>query len=131
LLQWSKLHYSILSLSKEMMNMPHHLSKAYFHREGIFKLVPRWGKCISMFVGYDEKWWYFGGISELHWMLWWLVIWCSGTMKPYLLHIPCRFQKHLTAVVQKLWTHKKQYKIWLTNSPVFLCNRMWIYQGMN
>ena len=33
--------------------------------------------------------------------------WFSELMKPYWLHIPCRFQQRLTAVVQKLWTHKK------------------------
>jgi len=49
LLQWSELHYSILSFNSEIIHMPHQLSTAYFHHDRIFKLVPRWGKCISMF----------------------------------------------------------------------------------
>ena len=74
-------------------------------------LVPRWGKCISMFGEYNKKWWNF---------LWnkWPTLeavvtshWCSGTMKPYLLYNPCRFQQQLPAEFQKLLAHKKQYKI--------------------
>jgi hypothetical protein len=48
LLQWPKLRYSLLRLSSEMVHMPHHLSQAYFHRDRILKLVPRWGKCINV-----------------------------------------------------------------------------------
>jgi hypothetical protein len=38
-----------------MMHMPHHLSTAYSHHDRIFKLVPRWGKCISIDGEYDEN----------------------------------------------------------------------------
>jgi hypothetical protein len=55
LLQWSELYHSILSWSSEMMHMPHHLSTAYINHDRIFKLSPRWGKCISMFGEYDKK----------------------------------------------------------------------------
>jgi len=68
LLQWSEMHYSVLSLSSAMMYMAH------FHHDRIFKLVPRWGECIKILGGYDDKWWYFGGISDLHQNLWWLLI---------------------------------------------------------
>ena len=67
LLQWSELHYSFLCLSSEMMYMPHRLSSAYIHYDRILKLVPRWGECIKLFGVHDDKWWYFGGISDLHW----------------------------------------------------------------
>ena len=46
LLQWSEMHYSVLSLSREMMPMNPRLSKTYFLHERILKLVPRWGECI-------------------------------------------------------------------------------------
>jgi len=46
--QQSELHYSVLCLSSEMMYMPHHMSTAYFHHDRVFKLVPRWGKCIKI-----------------------------------------------------------------------------------
>jgi hypothetical protein len=55
LLQRSKLHYSVLSMSSEMMYMPHCLSTAYFHHDRIFKLVTRWGKCISIDGEYDKN----------------------------------------------------------------------------
>jgi len=56
--------------------------------------------------------------------------WFSGTLKPYWLHIPCRFQK-TTPVVQKLWKHTKQYKIPIFEVRLLFCTRMWIYQRMN
>jgi hypothetical protein len=48
LLQWFELRYSFFCLSSEMMYMPHRLSTAYIDHDKIFKLVPRWGKCISI-----------------------------------------------------------------------------------
>ena len=39
-----------------------------------FNLVPRWGICINILGGYDDKQWYFRGISDLNWMLWWFLI---------------------------------------------------------
>jgi hypothetical protein len=74
LLQWSKLHRRFLCLSSDMMYMPHHLWTAYFHHDKIFKLMPRWGKCINIDGEYYDIWWYFGGISDLCLKLWWLVI---------------------------------------------------------
>ena len=74
LLQQSELHYSSLCSNSEMLYMPHHMSTAYFHHDRIFKLVTRWGKCIKINGEYDDKWWYFGGISDLHLKLWWLFI---------------------------------------------------------
>ena len=50
-----------------------------------------------------EKWPTFESVMTCHWF--------SGLIKPYWLHIPCRFQQNLTAVIQKIWTNKKQYKI--------------------
>jgi len=55
LLQWHELHYSVLSLSNEMMHMLNHLSTAYFLHDRNVKLVGRWGKFISIFWGYDAK----------------------------------------------------------------------------
>jgi hypothetical protein len=72
LLQRSELHFRYLCLSSEMKHMSHRLSTAYFHHYKIFKMT-RWGKCISIDGEYDENRWYFGGISDLHWGLWWLV----------------------------------------------------------
>ena len=75
-----------------------------------YKLVPIWGKCISMFGEYYDKCWYFGEINDLHWKLWWLVI---GAKELWSL-IDCTFlidsKKHLSVAVQKLWKHKKQHK---------------------
>ena len=96
LLQWSELHYRFLCLSSGKMHMFHHLSTAYFHHDRTFKLVTRWGKCINFDGECDEKDDSSVGLEAVmtfHWF--------SGTLKPYLLHITCRFQK-TTPVFQKL-----------------------------
>ena len=56
--------------------------------------------------------------------------WFSGTLEPYLLHIPCGFQNQLQSL-KKLWKHTKQYKITIFEAHLLLCNKMWIYQRMN
>jgi len=38
-----------------MEYMLHHLSTAYFHHDKIFILVTKWGECVKIDRGYDEK----------------------------------------------------------------------------
>jgi hypothetical protein len=39
--------------------------EADFYGDGIFELVPNWGKCINVLWDYAEKLRYFNGINEL------------------------------------------------------------------
>ena len=71
LLQRSELHYRFLCLSSQMLYMPHRLSIAYFHHDRIFKLVTRWGKCISIDGEYDYKWWFMGRKFDVYLKLRW------------------------------------------------------------
>jgi len=82
-----------------------------------------WGTWWQMMILRWNKWPTLVVVMTSHWF--------SGTKKPYLLQIPCRFQKHLTAVIQILSTHKKQSKTPIFEVQILLCNRMFIYQWMN
>ena len=110
LLQWSELHYSVLWAVKWCICV-NTCQKVYFNHDRIFKLLPRWGKGISMFGEYDGKWWYFGGVSDLHWRLWWLI---TGAQEQWNL-IYCTFPvgfKYLYLHWFKNCEHtKKQHKI--------------------
>ena len=111
LLQWSELHYGVLWAVKWCRRLIT-CQMPFSIMTEIFKLLPIWGKCMNMLREYDKKSRYFGRKSDLHWRLWRLLTGAKEQRSiTYLLHITCRFQKHLTAVVQKLWTHKKQHKI--------------------
>jgi hypothetical protein len=82
-----------------------------------------WGIWWQMMILRWNKWPTLEAVITSHWF--------SGTIKSYVLHSTCRFQKHLTAVIQILSTHKKQYKTHIFEVHLLLCNGIWIYQGMN
>jgi hypothetical protein len=58
------------------------------------------GNMMKMIILWWNKWPTLEVVMTFHCITW--------LMKPYLLYFPCRFQQDLTAVVQKLWTQKKQ-----------------------
>ena len=111
-----------------MMHMPHHLSKSLFQSWQNFKLLPGWGKCISPDGEYDDKWWHFGEISDLHWKFWWLLFGVQEQWKLIYCTFIVGFKR--TSVVEKLYKHTKQHKLFIFEIHLF-CNRMWIYQGVN
>ena len=129
LLQWSELHYRFLCLSSEMMYMPHRMSTTYFNHDRIFKLVTRRGKCISMFGEYDEKWRYFGGISDLHWQLSWLLIGAQEQWSLIYRTFVVGFKNNCSG--SKTVNTQKTIQNFHSEVHLLLCNRMWIYQGMN